>query len=322
MSRIIELGYITVIMTGVMAFAMQGFLASKNLDASNQIVKSKNTTIFMALVVAFNISDFLMVFFGDVLGEQGEAWLLVGENILEVSMAYSIMSVEREYLGEARSRHLPVIFITLASLILWTDTLYTAKIINMTENAYMIAMIFLNSLPLTVFICYAFRYMKAIITTTQGLIIKIYLSVYNVIFVILCVVTTVNTIDTRTSWDYVKYDEEIYIIMWLVFNFFNAFLVWFSCSMVTETEEKTAESIEHRIEKLSEEFGLSGREEEIALLIYSGMNNAEIAEKLFLSTNTVKVHASNLYKKIGASGRLQAVQIIRGELRKKDEKED
>ena len=60
-------------------------------------------------------------------------------------------------------------------------------------------------------------------------------------------------------------------------------------------------------------FGLSAREKEIAMLLYEGKNNNEIADILFVSTNTVKVHASNLYKKLGVSNRVQAIKIIRGE---------
>ena len=316
MSQIIQLGYIIVIMTGVMAFAMQAILASKNLGASNLLVKSKNTTIFMALVVAFNICDFLIVFLDDAVGEQGISWLFVISNMLEVSMAYSIISIEIEYSGKTKAKPLPILFITFASLILWTDTLYTAEVINMTEHAYMIAMVFLNLLPVAVFAYYVVKYMRVIVMNTANIPIKVYLLVYNVVFVVLCIVTTINTIDSRTAWDYVKYDEEVYIVLWLIFNVLNVILVWSSCNMVIESGENKQDSIEERIERTAEEFGLSGREEEIALLIYKGLNNNEIAKELFLSTNTVKVHASNLYKKIGASNRLQAVQIIRGEIKK------
>lgn len=316
MSQIIQLGYIIVIMTGVMAFAMQAILASKNLGASNLLVKSKNTTIFMALVVAFNICDFLIVFLDDAVGEQGVSWLFVISNMLEVSMAYSIISIEIEYSGKTKAKPLPILFITFASLILWTDTLYTAEVINMTEHAYMIAMVFLNLLPVAVFAYYVVKYMRVIVMNTANIPIKVYLLVYNVVFVVLCIVTTINTIDSRTAWDYVKYDEEVYIVLWLIFNVLNVILVWSSCNMVIESEENKQDSIEERIERMAEELGLSGREEEIALLIYKGLNNNEIAKELFLSTNTVKVHASNLYKKIGASNRLQAVQIIRGEIKK------
>jgi predicted ATPase/DNA-binding CsgD family transcriptional regulator len=52
---------------------------------------------------------------------------------------------------------------------------------------------------------------------------------------------------------------------------------------------------------------LSERELEILRLIADGLSNAEIAQKLFLTVGTVKVHTHNLYGKLGTSSRTQAV---------------
>lgn len=57
------------------------------------------------------------------------------------------------------------------------------------------------------------------------------------------------------------------------------------------------------------ELGVTPREREILELIASGMSNREIAEKLFVSENTVKTHSSRLFDKLGAKRRTQAVQI-------------
>jgi ATP/maltotriose-dependent transcriptional regulator MalT len=57
------------------------------------------------------------------------------------------------------------------------------------------------------------------------------------------------------------------------------------------------------------ELGVTRRELEILELIASGMSNREIAEKLFVSENTVKTHSSRLFDKLGAKRRTQAVQL-------------
>lgn len=57
------------------------------------------------------------------------------------------------------------------------------------------------------------------------------------------------------------------------------------------------------------DLGITKRELEILELIAQGMSNREIAEKLFVSENTVKTHSSRLFDKLSAKRRTQAVQI-------------
>ena len=52
-------------------------------------------------------------------------------------------------------------------------------------------------------------------------------------------------------------------------------------------------------------FGLTEREQEIALLVIQGNDYNDIAEKLFISVNTVKTHVKKIYKKAGASNKIQ-----------------
>lgn len=61
--------------------------------------------------------------------------------------------------------------------------------------------------------------------------------------------------------------------------------------------------------KKQEELGITPRELEILELIAKGMSNREIAEKLFVSENTVKTHSSRVFDKLGAKRRTQAVQL-------------
>jgi DNA-binding CsgD family transcriptional regulator len=56
-------------------------------------------------------------------------------------------------------------------------------------------------------------------------------------------------------------------------------------------------------------IGVTPRELEILELIANGLSNREIAEKLFVSENTVKTHSSRLFDKLGAKRRTQAVQL-------------
>ncbi|HEU4934317.1 MAG TPA: response regulator transcription factor [Pyrinomonadaceae bacterium] len=64
-------------------------------------------------------------------------------------------------------------------------------------------------------------------------------------------------------------------------------------------------------EQRLKDLGITKRELEILELIAQGMSNREIAEKLFVSENTVKTHSSRLLDKLSAKRRTQAVQIAK-----------
>ncbi len=56
---------------------------------------------------------------------------------------------------------------------------------------------------------------------------------------------------------------------------------------------------------------LSEREIEILTLIKEGLTNQEIAAKAYISSNTVKVHTRNIYRKLGVNSRTQAIAKAR-----------
>lgn len=59
-----------------------------------------------------------------------------------------------------------------------------------------------------------------------------------------------------------------------------------------------------RLEKL----GISKREHEVLELMARGLTNQEIADKMFVSVNTIKTHSTNLFSKLDVKRRTQAIQ--------------
>src|SRR6185437_5661660 len=54
--------------------------------------------------------------------------------------------------------------------------------------------------------------------------------------------------------------------------------------------------------------GISKREAEIMLLMHQGLSNQQIADKLFVSENTIKKHISNIFQKLQVERRTEAVK--------------
>ena len=67
--------------------------------------------------------------------------------------------------------------------------------------------------------------------------------------------------------------------------------------------QKPVEFDENKIKEL----GISRRESEVLELISQGLSNQEIADKLFVSLNTVKTHSARLFEKLEVNSRTKAI---------------
>lgn len=66
--------------------------------------------------------------------------------------------------------------------------------------------------------------------------------------------------------------------------------------------------------KLRRSFNLSEREVEIALMLFDGFTNRQIATALKLSDGTARNYISTIYLKLGVDGRAAAVEKIRSQI--------
>ncbi|MBP6491403.1 MAG: response regulator transcription factor [Clostridia bacterium] len=72
--------------------------------------------------------------------------------------------------------------------------------------------------------------------------------------------------------------------------------------------EASSESL--TADDIASKHNLTPREKEVMEYVYKGFNNAEIAEKLFISQNTVKHHIYNLFKKLEINNRIELICLL------------
>ena len=119
-----------------------------------------------------------------------------------------------------------------------------------------------------------------------------------------------------TEYRFLVVEHSVEIYGGLIAALFAGLGIWLGLTLTRKKPEVIIKEIEvpaggpfvvdqTRVSKL----GITPRELEILELIAKGMSNREIAEKLFVSENTVKTHSSRVFDKLGAKRRTQAVQL-------------
>jgi len=113
-------------------------------------------------------------------------------------------------------------------------------------------------------------------------------------------------------------EHSIEIYGGLVAALFAGLGIWLGLKLTREKEVFVVKEVPvpatmpfARNEQRLKDLGITRRELEILELIAQGLSNREIADKLFVSENTVKTHSSRLFDKLSARRRTQAVQIAK-----------
>lgn len=112
----------------------------------------------------------------------------------------------------------------------------------------------------------------------------------------------------------INHTLEIYI--GLIALLFTGLGIWLALKLTkpkVETQiiekEITTKNTDFIInEEVMNELGISKRELEVLQLMADGLSNQEIAERLFVSLNTIKTHSSKVFEKMDVKRRTQAVE--------------
>ena len=105
-------------------------------------------------------------------------------------------------------------------------------------------------------------------------------------------------------------DMTLELYLGLVAVFFIALGAWIGWRLTHKKSVESAVQVEGFTLDAEElkRLGITKREYEVLENIALGLSNQEIADKLFVSTSTIKTHLSSLFLKLDARRRTQAIQ--------------
>jgi NarL family two-component system response regulator LiaR len=117
------------------------------------------------------------------------------------------------------------------------------------------------------------------------------------------------------EWQFVIINHAFEIYAGAIAVIFTALGIWLAIKLITPKVktviiEKQVFANTHFVLNQDElnRLHLSTRELEVLQLIADGLSNQEIAERLFVSLNTIKTHTSNLFLKLEVERRTQAIE--------------
>jgi len=111
-------------------------------------------------------------------------------------------------------------------------------------------------------------------------------------------------------------DHSLELYLGLIATFFAVIGIWLGRRIVVRRTETTVPAPSEpldgaALQRTLEQYRITQREYEVLQLIAQGLSNQEIAAQMFVSLNTVKTHTSNLFSKLDAQRRTQAVEHAR-----------
>ena len=118
-----------------------------------------------------------------------------------------------------------------------------------------------------------------------------------------------------TEYRFLVLEHSLEIYGGIVASIFSVLGIWLGLKLTRPRETVVVKEVHVQVtgpfarnEKKLTELGITARELEIIEAMAAGLSNREIAERLFVSENTVKTHAARVFDKLAARRRTQAVQ--------------
>ena len=117
------------------------------------------------------------------------------------------------------------------------------------------------------------------------------------------------------EWRFVIMDHAFEVYAGGIAVIFTALGIWLAIKLVTPkvktvvVEKQVFSNPDFVLNRQeADNLRLSNRELEVLQLMAQGLSNQQIAERLFVSLNTIKTHTSNVFLKLEAERRTQAIE--------------
>lgn len=307
--------YMLALFLGIAGLTMAVLAGKKQRTEQNMAMQ-----IFLAGMTVMSLYDFLLYYTGYVLGNITDMLALrIGSCIIAI-LFYLWLNLEQKIAGTDEFRALQKAAKTYIGIyaLLW----------------------FLSTILFTVNYFYTIRW----ILLVTDIILLLIMLIGSVVYASKCVlmhhskgtIYYMVIVTAMLVWNYASYfwgEASVYwgnsrfirepldltIIFWFVVNIATVLYIYRNdFHQAFESGEPQAArpgefDIEKRMEEVACEYELTGREKDLARLIYSGKSNGEIAEMLFISESTVKTHVYNIFRKMEVKNRIGVTQIIRGD---------
>ncbi len=117
------------------------------------------------------------------------------------------------------------------------------------------------------------------------------------------------------EWRFVIIDNAFEIYAGAIAVIFTGLGIWLALKLITPKVKTVV--VEKQVftgpvfvlnEAELNNLRLSSRELEVLTLMADGLSNQQIAERLFVSLNTIKTHTSNMFLKLEVERRTQAIE--------------
>jgi len=135
-------------------------------------------------------------------------------------------------------------------------------------------------------------------------------------FALAAIIFVIRWFETR----YVLGDDQLDTYITIIALLFTGLGIWLALKLrkpkvetvIVEREILVAPPSEFVLnEKELNRLNLSRRELEVLQLMAGGLSNQEIADRLFVSLNTIKTHTAQLFEKMEVKRRTQAVDLAK-----------